>query len=218
MELDAGIAGFPRCLGSKIFCHIGLGPAGLVCIEQGAGLIAHKVSRLDLDEGLGNRELDALILADGASENLPLAGICRNTIDEPVAIADTFRRNQRALGIQAGHNVFEPFALFPDQVFSRVHVDDIASGVVAALTGNAPRGAYNLGDDLPASQNMVVEEACALLGIDPPPLISLDEADLSPMARGFYAENRRVANLKAKRVLRWQPRYPTYREGLRSLL
>jgi nucleoside-diphosphate-sugar epimerase len=106
----------------------------------------------------------------------------------------------------------------PDQVFSRVHVDDIASGVVAALTGNAPRGAYNLGDDLPASQNRVVEEACALLGIDPPSLISLEEADLSPMARGFYAENRRVANLKAKRVLRWQPRYPTYREGLRSLL
>ena len=106
----------------------------------------------------------------------------------------------------------------PDQVFSRVHVDDIASGVVAALTGSAPPGAYNLGDDLPASQNAVVEEACALLGTEPPPLISLEEADLSPMARGFYAENRRVANLKAKRVLRWQPRYPTYREGLRSLL
>lgn len=106
----------------------------------------------------------------------------------------------------------------PDQVFSRVHVDDIVGGLVAALTGSAPPGAYNLGDDLPASQNAVVEEACALLGTEPPPLISLEEADLSPMARGFYAENRRVANLKAKRVLRWQPRYPTYREGLRSLL
>ena len=106
----------------------------------------------------------------------------------------------------------------PDQVFSRVHVEDIASGVVAALAGQAPRGAYNLGDDLPASQNAVVEEACSLLGSEPPPLISLEDADLSPMARGFYAENRRVANLKAKRVLRWQPRYPTYREGLRSLL
>jgi len=106
----------------------------------------------------------------------------------------------------------------PGHVFSRVHVEDIAGGVVAALAGDALAGAYNLGDDLPASQNAFVEEACALLGIEPPPLVSLEDADLSPMARGFYAENRRVANLKAKRVLGWQPQFPTYREGLRSLL
>ena len=106
----------------------------------------------------------------------------------------------------------------PGQVFSRVHVDDIASGVIAALTGDAPEGAYNLGDDLPASQNAVVEEASALLRLDPPPLLTLEEANLSPMARGFYAENRRVANGKARRVLGWSPRYPTYREGLRALL
>ena len=106
----------------------------------------------------------------------------------------------------------------PGQVFSRVHVDDIASGVVRALTGDAPHGAYNLGDDLPASQNRVVEEACMLLGTQPPSLVSLEDADLSPMARGFYAENRRVANGKARRVLEWKPKYSTYREGLRSLL
>ncbi len=106
----------------------------------------------------------------------------------------------------------------PGQVFSRVHADDIASGVIAGLAGEAPPGAYNLGDDLPASQNVVVEEACALLGIEPPPLVALEEANLSPMARGFYAENRRVANGKATRVLGWQPQYPTFREGLRSLL
>lgn len=104
----------------------------------------------------------------------------------------------------------------PDQVFSRVHVEDIAGGVVAAL--DAPPGAYNLADDLPASQNAVIEEACRLLGLAPPPMQSLDEAGLSPMARGFYAENRRVANGKAKRVLGWRPRYPTYREGLRACL
>lgn len=104
----------------------------------------------------------------------------------------------------------------PGQVFSRVHVDDIASGVALGLA--APAGAYNLGDDLPASQNAVVEHACALLGVEPPPLVTLEEANLSPMARGFYAENRRVANGKAKRVLGWQPRYPTFREGLRALL
>lgn len=102
------------------------------------------------------------------------------------------------------------------QVFSRVHVDDIVSGALAAFA--APPGAYNLADDEPASQNAVIEEACRLLGIAPPPLQTLDEAGLSPMARGFYAENRRVANGKAKRVLDWRPRYPSYREGLRALL
>lgn len=106
----------------------------------------------------------------------------------------------------------------PGQVFSRVHVDDIASGVVAALTRNAPRGAYNLGDDLPASGNAVTEHACRLLGIEPPPLETLEGANLSEMARGFYSENRRVANGKAKRVLGWEPKYPTYVEGLASLL
>ena len=103
----------------------------------------------------------------------------------------------------------------PDQVFSRVHVDDIASAVVAAL--KAPEGAYNLSDDLPASQNAVVEEACRLLGVEPPPLVPLEGAGLSRMARGFYMENRRVANGKAKRVLGWRPAFPTYREGLASL-
>ena len=104
----------------------------------------------------------------------------------------------------------------PGQVFSRVHVDDIVSGVIAGLDGQA--GAYNLADDLPCSQNAVIEEACRLLGQAPPPMQTLEEANLSPMARGFYAENRRVANGKARRVLGWQPRYPTYREGLASLL
>jgi nucleoside-diphosphate-sugar epimerase len=147
----------------------------------------------------------------------------------------------------------------PDQVFSRVHVDDIASGVIAALGltnpplsgevaqaerapegassapwpppsalraatspngggSEAPPGAYNLADDLPCSQNLVIEEACRLLGVAPPPLLSLEEANLSPMARAFYAENRRVANGKAKRVLGWAPLYPTYRAGLRAIL
>jgi nucleoside-diphosphate-sugar epimerase len=100
-------------------------------------------------------------------------------------------------------------------VFSRVHVDDIASGVIAAL--EAPPGAYNLADDYPCSQNLVIEEACRLLGTESPPLQSLEKAGLSPQALAFYSENRRVANGKAKRVLGWRPAYPTYREGLRAL-
>ena len=104
----------------------------------------------------------------------------------------------------------------PDQVFSRVHVDDIVAGVIAAL--DAPAGAYNLADDLPCHQNKVIKEACRLLALPLPPLLTLEQANLSPMARGFYAENRRVANGKAKRVLGWRPRYATYREGLRGLV
>jgi nucleoside-diphosphate-sugar epimerase len=101
-------------------------------------------------------------------------------------------------------------------VFSRVHVADIASGVIAAL--DAPAGAYNLADDAPCSQNTVIEEACRLTGAPLPPLRSLDDAQLSPQARAFYAENRRVTNGKARRVLGWTPRYPSYREGLRACL
>jgi nucleoside-diphosphate-sugar epimerase len=104
----------------------------------------------------------------------------------------------------------------PEQVFSRVHVDDIWSGVIAGL--DAPAGAYNLADDLPASHNAVIEEACRLHGAQPPPLQKLDEAGLSPQARAFYDENRRVANGKAKRVLGWRPAFPTYREGLAAIL
>jgi nucleoside-diphosphate-sugar epimerase len=103
----------------------------------------------------------------------------------------------------------------PDQVFSRVHVEDIASGVIAAL--GAPAGAYNLADDLPCHPNLVIEEACRQLGLPPPALLSLEQANLSAMARSFYGENRRVANGKAKRVLGWHPRYSTYHAGLRAL-
>ncbi|MEO0061703.1 MAG: hypothetical protein RLZZ08_263 [Pseudomonadota bacterium] len=103
----------------------------------------------------------------------------------------------------------------PQQVFSRVQVADIASGVIAGFDG--PPGAYNLADDLPCGQNAVIEHACLLAGLPFPPMQTLDEAGLSPMARGFYAENRRVANGKARRVLGWQPLYPDYRAGLRAL-
>jgi nucleoside-diphosphate-sugar epimerase len=104
----------------------------------------------------------------------------------------------------------------PDQIFSRVHVDDIVGGVIAGMSG--PPGVYNLADDKPCSQNEVVAYGCALLGTAPPPMLSLNEADLSPAARAFYAENRRVANGKAKRLLEWAPLYPDYRAGLAACL
>lgn len=103
----------------------------------------------------------------------------------------------------------------PDQVFSRVHVDDIVSGVIAGF--DAPPGAYNLADDLPCSQNAVIEHACDLLGLAWPEMKSLDDAKLSPQALAFYAENRRVSNAKARRILGWRPVYPDFAAGLRVL-
>ncbi|MCM8731002.1 NAD(P)-dependent oxidoreductase [Hephaestia sp. GCM10023244] len=101
----------------------------------------------------------------------------------------------------------------PGQVFSRIHVEDIARGVIAGV--DAPAGAYNLADDLPAPQNDVLAFAARLLGVAPPDVVPLDR--LSPAARGFYAENRRVATGKAKRVLGWAPVFVDYRAGLRAL-
>ena len=104
----------------------------------------------------------------------------------------------------------------PGQIFSRIHVDDIVSGIIASFAG--PPGVYNLSDDYPCPQLEVTEGACDLLGLPWPPLETLDEANLSPMARTFYAENRRVANGRAKRLLGWTPQYPTWREGLADCL
>ncbi|MFC4291525.1 SDR family oxidoreductase [Sphingorhabdus arenilitoris] len=104
----------------------------------------------------------------------------------------------------------------PEQIFSRIHVEDIAGGVIASFNG--PSGVYNLSDDLPCGQNAVIEYAAMLLGQEPPPMQSLDEAQLSPMALAFYAENRRVANRRAKRLLGWRLAYPNYCDGLRACM
>jgi nucleoside-diphosphate-sugar epimerase len=103
----------------------------------------------------------------------------------------------------------------PDQIFSRVHVDDIVSAVRASFAGTP--GIYNIADDHPASQNAVIEHACDRLGLEWPPLRTIDEAGLSPMARGFYAENRRISNRKAKRLLNWTPTYSDYKQGLAAI-
>lgn len=103
----------------------------------------------------------------------------------------------------------------PEQIFSRVHVDDIVGAVMASFASEAT-GVFNIADDLPASQNDVVEAAAAMLGLEAPPYVTLDS--LSPMARAFYAENRRVANGRAKRLLGWAPKYADFRLGLRGCL
>ena len=109
-------------------------------------------------------------------------------------------------------------AVKPGQVFSRVHVDDIASGLEALVQRPHLHGIFHLCDDQPAPPQDVTAFAATLLGIAPPPEVPFDEADLSPMARSFYAECKRVSNARAKAALGWRPVYPTYREGLSAVL
>ncbi|KPP89100.1 MAG: nucleoside-diphosphate-sugar epimerase [Rhodobacteraceae bacterium HLUCCA08] len=106
----------------------------------------------------------------------------------------------------------------PGQVFSRIHVDDIAQVLAASMTRPDPGAIYNLCDDDPAPPQDVIEEAARLLGLPPPPEIAFDRADLSPMARSFYAESKRVRNDRIKRDLGIRLIHPDYRSGLRALL
>lgn len=107
----------------------------------------------------------------------------------------------------------------PGHVFSRIHVDDIASAVVAAMLDRPEAsGAFNLADDHPSSQSEVLEGAARRLGVEPPPLEPFDPDAMSPMAASFYAECRRVSNARTKAALGWRPAYPTWREGLDAIL
>ena len=105
----------------------------------------------------------------------------------------------------------------PGQVFSRIHVEDAAQALKASIAQPAAGRVYNIADDEPASQAEIVAFAAGLLGIAPPPEEPLEAAALSPLARSFYAESRRVRNDRMKRELGVVLRYPTFREGLTSL-
>jgi nucleoside-diphosphate-sugar epimerase len=104
------------------------------------------------------------------------------------------------------------------QVFSRIHVDDIATVLLASIARPRSGAVYNVCDDEPAAQEAVVAYAASLLGIAPPPLVPLAEADLTPMARSFYADNKRVSNALIKSELRVTLAYPDYRAGLAAIL
>lgn len=106
----------------------------------------------------------------------------------------------------------------PGQIFSRIHVDDIASCLVLAIEQPERAGAFNLCDDWPSPQSEVVEGAARLLGIEPPPLESMEEAQMSEMARSFYAETRRVSNARAKAAYCWRLQYPSWKKGLEAIL
>jgi nucleoside-diphosphate-sugar epimerase len=106
----------------------------------------------------------------------------------------------------------------PGHVFSRIHVEDIATVLAVSMARPDPGAIYNVCDDEPAEPADVVAEAARLLGRDPPPLMPYEAAALSPMARSFWDDNRRVSNARIKRDLGVTLAYPTYREGLAALL
>lgn len=106
----------------------------------------------------------------------------------------------------------------PGQVFNRIHVEDIATVLLAAADGHGRHAVYNVTDDQPAPPQDVIEYAADLLGVVPPPELPFETADLSPMARSFYSANRRVSNARMKADLGVTLSFPTYREGLRSIL
>ncbi|MBD1544803.1 SDR family oxidoreductase [Roseibium aggregatum] len=140
--------------------------------------------------------------------------------------------NENALPVQIfrlsgiygpGRNAFENFRkgtarrlIKPGQVFNRIHVADIAGVLEAAMARPSTR-IFNVTDDEPAPPQDVVAYAAELLGIDPPPEIPFDNADLSPMARSFYGENKRVSNQRVKRELGYTFLYPDYRSALIAL-
>ena len=104
------------------------------------------------------------------------------------------------------------------QVFSRTHVDDIAQVLAASIARPAPGTAYNICDDDPAPPQDVIAHAAELLGVPVPPAIPFETAEMTPMARSFYAESKRVRNDRIKAELGVKLLYPTYREGLAALL
>ncbi len=167
-------------------------------------------------------------------------------VDETTPLLPTTRRGEKRVEAEAawGHVAHLPLHVFrlagiygpgrgpfekvrsgearrivkPGQVFSRIHVDDIAAVLHASIERPNPGAVYNVCDDDPAPPQDVLAYAAELLGVPVPPEVPFDEADMSPMARSFYAESKRVANDRMKAELGVELAYPDYRSGLRSLL
>jgi nucleoside-diphosphate-sugar epimerase len=106
----------------------------------------------------------------------------------------------------------------PGLVFNRIHVEDVVQVLSASMDHPSPGAIYNVSDDVPSSPAEAVAFACELLHVEVPPLIALEDAELSKMGRGFYLTNKKVRNHKIKEELGIQLRYPDYKAGLRALL
>ncbi len=106
----------------------------------------------------------------------------------------------------------------PGQVFNRVHVDDVVSGLFASMARPRPGAAYNLADDEPAPADMVMEWAADRLGLPRPPEVAWTDPTVSDAMRRFYLDSKRISNARAKAELGWRPQYPSWREGLEAVI
>ena len=106
----------------------------------------------------------------------------------------------------------------PGQVFNRIHVEDVVSGLFASMASPHPGRAYTLCDDAPEAADVVMEWAAEQLGLPQPPEVEWTDASVSDGMRRFYLDSKRLSNARAKAELGWRPNYPTYREGLKSLM
>ena len=105
-----------------------------------------------------------------------------------------------------------------NQVFSRIHVDDIATTVLASIERPNPGAIYNVCDDDPAPPQDVIAHAAELMGLPIPPAVPFEEAEMTPMARSFYSDSKRVKNERIKTELGVRLKYPNYKSGLAALL
>lgn len=106
----------------------------------------------------------------------------------------------------------------PGQVFNRIHVEDIVQVLMASMAHPNAGRAYNLADDDPVPSHEVIKYACEVLGLTPPPLIPYNEADMAPITRSFYADNKRVSNTRIKEELGIVLKYPDFRKGIDACL
>ena len=124
-----------------------------------------------------------------------------------------------------GRNAFESLksgkaqrVIKQGQIFSRIHVEDIAGVLLASINNPNPGRVYNLADDEPCPPQDVIAYAAELLGLPIPPDIPFEDAKLSAMAKSFYADSKRVSNARIKNELGYELKYPNYRVGLKALL
>ena len=106
----------------------------------------------------------------------------------------------------------------PGHAFSRIHVADIVNVLTASMERPNPGAVYNVADDEAAPSHEVIAYACELLGLQPPPLVPFAQAELAPMARSFYSDNKRIHNDRIKSELGVVLKHPDYKSGLRACL
>lgn len=169
---------------------------------------------------------------DEDTEPHPTSGRSRRRLEAEVAWRDLASKTGKRLQIFRLAGIYGPARSALDavragkarriikagQVFNRIHVDDIVSVLVAAMTGRGCRALYNVADDEPAPPQDVTAFAAQLLGMPTPPAIAFADAGLGPMAASFYSESKRVSNARIKEDLGISLAFPTYREGLAALV